>query len=361
MIWRFIKPYKILFLFTLLAMLLPTIAFADTAVYTDREYSPSRNGNYDWGNQKRTKIAVVILGDPKMLVHEKLTQNIRYLLSLKFPRSVYDLDYRAGAKVKTVLNEKLEDYLGGALTEEETAPVPVETEIMTEESEIKNKTNGKGAGAAAVGKAKKNNDNLKDKIFGIGAAGAYSENSTKNGKVTRVRKRYTREERPYLLPSIDADSLGVDSVPYYGSLALLDHFKKDEFVKAGRAAGADYVLVLPFYYDYTKEKKRLFSFIRQGYVTMRGRMLNVSTGEYIYRDDVMKIGEAGSTLIGNPSKNRAFRKAINYCVLDALENIPIGNNVQITPETRSGEIEIQDDLVWVPESMLDYGEMLGRE
>lgn len=111
------------------------------------------------------------------------------------------------------------------------------------------------------------------------------------------------------------------------NITQLDALKKMDFVIAGSKYGYDYVVVLPMYYSGGNFTTTGWTNIVQQNITLRARIVDVNTNEYLYRMDVIKQGEAGNAF-GVPSNVRAAREAVHKCLLEVLSDIDIGQKLE---------------------------------
>ena len=294
------------------AGLYPERALAETNVYLDREDAPSRQVFSQYVFPNRKKVAVVLIGDTRLLAEEKITQDIDWLLKKKFPTKNFEL--YSGAMIETDLNERLEDHMDGYVTdtwnETERRPVKVTTDTIETKQE-------------------------KPKFWGGTRVLTDMQTRTHSEYVDSV---VTTDQ--YKLPEVSRSTLGVNGREYLGTGALFDLFRKDDYVRAGRKFGYDYILVLPIYHSCNLDKRKdsFFANMLQSFVTVRARLIDVQKGEYLYRVDTFEKGETGDMLFP-PGHLRAVRKALNRCLLKAFNDMYVENG----------------GIIEVSKSELDYG------
>lgn len=112
------------------------------------------------------------------------------------------------------------------------------------------------------------------------------------------------------------------------SISNLDQLKREDFVSIGKKYGYDYVIVLPFYsnsYEYTGGA---WSTSFRVNITLKARVVDVNTGEYLYRMDIVEKGATSATF-GNPSYSRAQRNGIGECVDTFLSELSIGKEYAV--------------------------------
>jgi len=111
------------------------------------------------------------------------------------------------------------------------------------------------------------------------------------------------------------------------NIVQLDALKKMDFVLAGGKYGYDYVIVLPVYFSGWTSTTSGWTNILQQNVTLRARIVDVNSAEYLYRMDVVKQGESGSAF-GSPSWVRAIKEAVHKSLIEVLSDIDIGNKLE---------------------------------
>ncbi|SEJ35166.1 hypothetical protein SAMN05660742_10672 [Propionispira arboris] len=111
------------------------------------------------------------------------------------------------------------------------------------------------------------------------------------------------------------------------SITQLDALKKMDFISAGAKYGYDYVIVLPVYFSGWTATTSGWTNILQQNVTLRARIVDVNSAEYLYRMDIVKQGEAGNAF-GSPSWVRATKEAIHKSLIEVLSDIDIGNKLE---------------------------------
>ncbi|MBP2629891.1 MAG: hypothetical protein H6Q70_519 [Firmicutes bacterium] len=108
----------------------------------------------------------------------------------------------------------------------------------------------------------------------------------------------------------------------------LDQLKRDDFINAGEKFGYDYVIVLPFYNEGGQYTTTGWTNIISQNITLRARIVDVKTQEYLYRIDVTKQGEAGNGF-GSPSPQRAQKEAISKCLNEVFKDLTIGEKYEV--------------------------------
>lgn len=112
----------------------------------------------------------------------------------------------------------------------------------------------------------------------------------------------------------------------------IDRLKRVDYVSVGKKYGYDYVLILPFYAGSLDHATGLFSSTFRTNITLKARVLDVNTGEYIYRMDIVEKGSSGSTILGSASYLRAQKLAVGKCLDTFLTELSIGEQYSVEVE-----------------------------
>ena len=130
-------------------------------------------------------------------------------------------------------------------------------------------------------------------------------------------------------------------IQFLGEQIQLDSLTKSDLVTIGKKHGYDYILFLPFYLAYEYSKTTWVTSFRKTAIVLRAKMVDVKRANYLLRKDFVQIGDSGTvfpSLFGISSLTRTARKAMNRCLLQSLNEIPIGEEIDI------------------PQNELDYGD-----
>lgn len=271
-----------LILSTMLALfifLFSSVCAAETVVHLDRDHRSART-SYET-NAAKPRIVVVIAGDPHITAEERILTDIEGLLSMKFPQKEFDVFL--DPNVESAMYETLEERNG----------------IM-----IPGQSSGQGTGF----------------IF------KQDESSTTfQVNPAQGNSQFNRH--------IDFPSSG--PIQFLGEQIMLDSLTKKEIAAIGEEYQYDYVLVLPIYLAYEESKETFLTIWRKTAITLRMRMIDVRQGKYLYRKDIVQMGDSGTTfplIFGSPGFMRTARKAVNRSMLKGLNEIPLGEKIEISQE-----------------------------
>ena len=263
---------------------------------------------------QRTRIAVVINGDEQVVVEERVKNRIYSQLRDKFPIEEFAL--MKGTDVKTYLLQLEED---GFYDSRPNASITTNRQPYRSSSGFSvgsvvgtvagtiaganagnHSSFGKGAGAlagAVVG-------SMVDEAL---APGAGQENSTSTSVTAKT----------------DVDHMPVGIQPR-GFADL----RREDFVNAGRELGYDYLFVITMNVGMLKHEKHGYVFFdsttNKGNVWVRVRLVDVASGNYAYRNDIVTAGEThGARSSGGGVNGRLMEKAVYQAMLEAMDDIEI--------------------------------------
>ena len=124
------------------------------------------------------------------------------------------------------------------------------------------------------------------------------------------------------------DSLGEPNT--YRFMDHLSTLPKEEYVKMARELKAkgkyayDYLLLFNIHGINQEIHKKFLGKTMWNDLSISFRAIDVNTGEYICRDEVIKRGFSSSSRFNSPSWRRGMRRAIVDGLIECFDNIPIG-------------------------------------
>lgn len=124
------------------------------------------------------------------------------------------------------------------------------------------------------------------------------------------------------------DSLGEPNT--YRFMDHLSTLPKGEYVKMARELKAkgkyayDYLLLFNIHGINQETHKKFLGKTMWNDLSISFRAIDVNTGEYICRDEVIKRGFSSSSRFNSPSWRRGMRRAIVDGLIECFDNIPIG-------------------------------------
>ena len=266
---------------------------------------------------QRTRIAVVINGDEQIVVEDRVKNQIYSQLRHKFPIEEFAL--MKGTDVKTYLLQLEEDGFYDSRPDAtiSTNRQPYRSANGFSISSVagtvagtiaganigSHSSFGKGAGALAgalVG-------SMVDEAL---APGAVQENSTSTTVTAKT----------------DVDHMPVGIQPR-GFADL----RREDFVNAGRELGYDYLFVVTMNVGMLKHEKHGYVFFdsttNKGNIWVRVRLVDVASGNYAYRNDIVTAGEThGARFSGGGVNGRLMEKAVCQAMREAMDDIEITKN-----------------------------------
>ena len=261
------------------------------------------------GPDGRVRIAIVINGDENIIVHDRVKDEIYQQLRKKFPREEFAV--MKGSDVKTKLLQYAEDQFYG---ERGTATLV--------NRRTQSKTNSSGIGGvfgivksitdAAVGAAA---GGTSASGSGSGDSRDYSGSGSVNNSSTDYNRNTTVEYKD--------DRLDVDGLPVGRQPRGMADLRREDYVRAGRECDYDYIFVATFSNGEYEEERHWWvlynSTTRKKDVWLRLRFVDVDSGEYLYRNDIVAQGETG----GSSGKSRMMQRAVREAMKEALADIDV--------------------------------------
>ncbi len=233
----------------------------------------------------RIRIAVIVNGDERLIVEDRVKNEIYSQLRKKFPRE--DFAVMKGTDVNTVLLQRAEDmYYHGR--------------PMVKTTETRKGTRDMSTEATGI---------VSSVLSGVGdfLGGSRSRKSAET--TVQVEKE----------DQVDVDGLPVDMQPR----GLAD-IKREDLAWAGAKCGYDYVFLISLTPGRAKDEKHNFvvinSVTNHQNVWMRMRFVDVSSGNYLYRNDIAMKGKTHNGSIG-----RTYQRAVGKAMTEAMDDIDIVN------------------------------------
>lgn len=261
------------------------------------------------GPDGRVRIAIVINGDENIVVHNRVKDEIYQQLRKKFPREEFAV--MKGTDVKTKLLQYAEDQFYG---ERGTATLV--------NRRTQSKTNSSGiSGAFGIVKS------ITDAAVGAAAGGTSASGSgsgdsrdySGSGSVNNSSTDYNRNT----IVEYKDDRLDVDGLPVGRQPRGMADLRRADYVRAGRECDYDYIFVATFSngeYDEEHHWWVLYNSVtRKKDVWLRLRFVDVESGEYLYRNDIVAQGETG----GSSGKSRMMQRAVREAMKEALADIEV--------------------------------------
>ena len=261
------------------------------------------------GPDGRVRIAIVINGDENIIVHNRVKDEIYQQLRKKFPREEFAV--MKASDVKTKLLQYAEDQFYG---ERGTATlVNRRTESQTRSSGV----------SGAFGIVKSITDAVAGATSGGSSASAsgsgdgtsYNGSGSVNNSSTDYNRNTTVEYKD--------DRLDVDGLPVGRQPRGMADLRREDYVRAGRECDYDYVFVATFSngeYDEERHWWVLYnSTTRKKDVWLRLRFVDVDSGDYLYRNDIVAQGETG----GASGKPRMMQYAVREAMKEAMADIEV--------------------------------------
>lgn len=282
--------------------------YQSSPVY-DRAHRIIYGMNPPQGPDGRVRIAIVINGDENIIVHDRVKDEIYQQLRKKFPREEFAV--MKGSDVKTKLLQYAEDQF---YRERGTAS------LLNRRVEGKTSSNGI-SGTFGILKS------ITDTVVGAAAGGAnasgsgsgdsqdYSGSGSVSNSSTNHRWNDTAE--------LKEDRLDVDGLPVGRQPRGMADLRREDYVRAGRECDYDYVFVATFSNGEYAEERHWWvlynSTTRKKDVWLRLRFVDVDSGEYLYRNDIVAQGETG----GSSGKSRMMQYAVREAMKEALADIDV--------------------------------------
>ncbi len=234
----------------------------------------------------RVRIAVIINGDEKMVVEDRIKNEIYSQLRKKFPREYFAL--MKGTDVNTKLLQYAEDMYydqRGTVTT---------SEIM----------------AGSHDPVRADSGVVSSVVYGICDFLAGKQSSGASGStITQSRQ----------------DKVDVDGLPVGMQPRGLADMRREDYVRAGQECGYDYVFVATLTLGQGRDDKHNFVVFntvsnRQN-AWLRLRFVDVSDGNYLYRNDIPVQG-----VTHNGSRTgRVYQRAVHKAMEEAMNDLDFVN------------------------------------
>ena len=253
--------------------------YQNSPVY-DRAHQLIYGGEPAIGPGDRPRIAVVVNGDERVVVEDRVKNEIYSQLRLKFPREYFAL--MKGTDVNTVLLQRAEDMY---YDNRPTAKISERMNGSRQRTDAD--TNGVSHVIHGVG----------DFLFG----------ERRSSKSVVVKEKEDR---------VDIDGLPVDFQPR----GIAD-MRREDFVWAGQTCGYDYVFVVTLTAGRDMDYKHNFvianSVTNHQNLWMRVRFVDVDSGNYLYRNDIAVQGK-----VHNGSRNgKGLQAAVHKAMEEAMNDL----------------------------------------
>ena len=260
----------------------PSAHLASRELKKDKNYENSsiysRARELIWGSDKnadlysRPRMAVLINGDEDLVADDRVKDQIYSQLRQKFPRAFFAL-------IKgTDINTKLLQYA---------------EEIYYDQRE------------AAVSGSVYNGDRTQS-FLGFGAA-RHEVTESVGGRQAKV----------------DVDGMPVGNRP-----RGLSDMRREDYVRAGRECGYDYVFVATLNAGHSKTDVHHYliagSKSKRQNVWLRIRLIDVNNGNYLYRNDIVATGLAHNGYM----KGRPLARSVANAMQEAMNDIDIDDGIR---------------------------------
>ena len=258
---------------------------------------PARDG--------RVRIAVVINGDENMVVEDRIKNQVYSRLRQKFP-----IDYFAVIK-GTDINSRLLQYAEDIYYDQREYATTRETSFDVSHSApgVSFSVNGSKStadvGANGGGNSASGNGDSKNYGGSIGF--------TIGGKSTHGEEnRLTKSSR------VDVDGMPVGNIPR----GLAD-MRRMDYVRAGRECNYDYIFVLTLSNGKGKIDGHNYLLFNTNTVTknvwLRVRLIDVQSGNYLYRNDIAATGKTHNGHING----RVLERSVANAMREAMDDIKV--------------------------------------
>jgi len=295
-----------------------SLSTADREMKKEKDYEPSDIYNkahhiiYPHGRvakDQRTRIAVVINGDEQVVVEDRVKNRIYSKLRQKF--SIEDFALMKGTDIKTWLLQTEEDRFYDSR--------PSST-ISTNRQPYRSSNGfsvGSLTGTIAGIKYARNTDRSVAEGALVGAVADNLINQAMHGAKQENSTTTTMQSKT------DVDHMPVGIQPRGFS-----DLRREDFVQAGRKYGYDYVFVVTMNVGLLKHEKHgyiLFdSTTNKGNIWVRVRLVDVNSGDYAYRNDIVTAGVThGTRFSGGGVNGRLMEKAVDQAMTEAMNDIAI--------------------------------------
>ena len=266
---------------------------------------PARDG--------RVRIAVVINGDENMVVEDRIKNQVYSRLRQKFP-----IDYFAVIK-GTDINSKLLQYAEDIYYDQREYATTRDTTIDAKNSSngISISVNGQKtfSDSSANANASSGNASAGGSASGSGDShgfGGYVGVSVGGSSIHGEESRITKSSR------VDIDGMPVGNRPR----GLAD-MRRMDYVRAGRECNYDYVFVLTLSNGKGKVYGHDYILFNTNTVTknvwLRVRLIDVESGDYLYRNDIAASGKTHNGHING----RVLERSVANAMREAMDDIKV--------------------------------------
>jgi len=276
---------------------------AHEMIYNDEK--PGRDG--------RTRIAVVINGDENMIVEDRIKNQVYSHLRKKFP-----IDYFAVMK-GTDINSRLLQYAEDIYYDQREYATTRDTTIDAKNSSTGFSINVNGQKSFSDAKASADASDG-DKSAGGSASGSGDSHGFGGSVGMNIggSSFYGEENRITKSSRVDTDGMPVGNRPR----GLAD-MRRMDYVRAGRECNYDYVFVLTLSNGKGKIYGHDFLVMNTNTVTknvwLRVRLVDVKSGDYIYRNDIAARGETHNGHING----RVLERSVANAMKEAMDDIKV--------------------------------------
>ena len=253
----------------------------------------------------RPRIAVVINGEENIVVENRVKDQIYRQLRQKFPREYFAV-YK-GTDVNTALLQYAEEIY----YDDREVATTRNTDVTVDET-----TTGVSVGVNG------SRDWSADDTSGAGRGKSHSlgfDSSAGFGSksVSVNREKVTKPSK-----------VDVDGVPVKMQPRGLSDMRREDYVRAGRQYNYDYVFVLTF----AEGKSRVYNknFIlfntnsNRKNVWMRVRFVDMASGNYLYRNDIVAQGKTHNGYING----RILERSVANALYEALNDIEVDTGIR---------------------------------
>ena len=298
-----------------------SVRVADRELKKRKDYEPGdiyeRAHRIIYGGKKpyddRTRIAVVINGDENIVVEDRVKNQIYSQLRKKFPRDNF-------AVMKgTDINTKLLQYAEDIYYDQREVAVTSETNYN---SKLKRSGIDFSTSANFYDSDAKAGASAGDGGSSVSASGTGSNSTdsvTVSGGFGFGEQSYSLDRNKVTKPSrVDVDGMPVGMQP-----RGLSDMRRDDYVRAGRDCDYDYVFVMTFSNGKGRVNGHDFWYFQTNTVHknvwMRVRFVDVSTGDYLYRNDIVTEGKTHNGFING----RVIERSVQKAVQEALDDLAL--------------------------------------
>ena len=266
---------------------------------------PARDG--------RVRIAVVINGDENMVVEDRVKNQVYSRLRQKFP-----IDYFAVIK-GTDINSRLLQYAEDLYYDQREYATTRDTTIDAKNSSTGFTINVNGQKSFSDAKASADASNGDDSA-GASASGKGDSHGFGGSVGMNIggSSFYGEENRVTKSSRVDTDGMPVGNRPR----GLAD-MRRMDYVRAGRECNYDYVFVLTLSNGKGKVYGHDYVLFTTNTVTknvwLRVRLIDVKSGNYLYRNDIATSGKTHNGHING----RVLERSVANAMQEAMDDIKV--------------------------------------